>query len=189
MAYRSKPKFADESGLAVDVGHTAWNACGGRAWQKKIRVYGGPTSTPANVLEVVIHELCHVALPARHHHDERFRRVFQRAVREAWGIEAPLTAPARAGCKAYGVGDLVREKLEQLIADGAVTVHAPKPVQKTPRSKLAEALREKRAAHAETMLRRAEKRLKIAKTVQRRWAQKVRYYERVAARKATKEES
>ncbi len=176
--------------VKVDVGHHAEGGCGGRAWprQRKIRVYGGPDTTPARVLEVVVHELCHVATP-RHGHDERFRRVFQRAVREAWGVEVPIDVERDWHKNAsYRMGEIVITELTVKIMRDELnlSVYATKPVEKAPRAELVQERVEKRAAHAVTMLRKAERKLALAKTVRARWAKKVGYYERQAAKRGQK---
>lgn len=176
--------------VKVDVGHHADGGCGGRAFprQRKIRVYSGPDVTPARVLEVVVHELCHVATPL-HGHDERFRRVFQRAVREAWGVEVPIDVNRGWHKNAsYHMGEIIVEVLTAKIAAGEVLLweYAPLPVEKAPRAELAQERVEKRAAHAVAMLKQSERRLKIAKTVHRRWVAKVGYYERQAAKRGQK---
>lgn len=178
--------------IRVDVGHTADLGplnCGGRAFISKtrprMRVYGGPEVVPERVLEVVIHELCHLALPAGVSHGERFRRTYARAVREAWGIEVPIDGD-RAGRKnySYRMGDVVTERLRDLIARGIVCPPrlAP-PSPKPSRAERSAELVEKRAAHAAKMLANAERKLKLAKTVHARWRAKVSYYERVAAKR------
>lgn len=196
-AFRKLPVLADlidgRRAIQVDVGHTSRgdaSGVGGRAWgRRKIRIYGGPKADPACVLEVVLHELVHVALP-RMHHGERFRRVFARAAREAWGVDVPIDPDAgtsrgrRESVLAYRQGDLVVKALRPLVAAGTVHTFPPAPAQPKPtRAERDARLVEKRAAHAVVMLRRAERRLKLAKTVQQRWSAKVRYYERQAAKR------
>lgn len=178
--------------IRVDVGHTAdvgTLTCGGRAFISKtrprMRVYGGPDVVPERVLEVVIHELCHLALPAGVSHGERFRRTFARAVREAWGVEVPVDL-SRDGHKnaSYRMGWLVIEQLRDLIASGSVNTYPPEPAEPKPsRAERSAELVERRAAHAAKMLAAAERKLKLAKTVHARWRTKVSYYERVAAKR------
>lgn len=192
---RQVPVFAELLGrrkVGVDVGHEAAyrdDRCGGRAWISKnrprLRVYGGANAQPARVLEVVLHELCHLALPRGTHHGERFRRTFQRAVREAWGIEVPLEVERENHANAsYKMGELVVEELRAKIAAGLVDTFPPAPAAPKPsRAERTAELVEGRAAHAEKMLAKAERKLKLAKTVHARWRAKVSYYERVAARR------
>jgi len=178
--------------IKVDVGHTTAayeGAVGGRAWgTRKMRVYGGAKAVPARVLEVVLHELCHLALP-RQNHNERFRRVFRRAVQEAWGIDVPVdpdpgnSTGRRENVLAYRQGDLVVEALNKIIEQMDTFPPKAQPPKPTRAMRNAE-LVAKRQAHAEKMLKECERRLKDAKTRHRHWADKVRYYERQAARRA-----
>lgn len=178
--------------IRVDVGHTTHRGdggCGGRAFISKtrprMRVYGGADVVPERVLEVVLHELCHLALPAGVSHGERFRRTFARAVREAWGIEVPVDGDREGYANySYRMGWLVIEQLRGLIASGSVNIYPPEPAQPKPsRAERNAQLIEKRAAHAAKMLAAAERKLKLAKTVHARWRTKVSYYERVAAKR------
>lgn len=183
--------------VKVDVTHRARGCCGGQAFQVSVKsrrfpryagrvyVYGGPEATPQRVLEVVIHELCHLATPGCSH-NERFRRVFQRAVLEAWGIAVSIDLERGHHENAsYAMGEVVTAKLSEMIQGGVldVSVFAPRPVAKKSRTERANETVEKRATHALKMLSQAEQRLKIAKIVHKRWATKVRYYERAAARR------
>lgn len=192
-AFRELPVFADlPRRFRVDVGHTATGGCGGRAFlskkRPKMRVYGGPETTPERVLEVVLHELCHLALPSGVHHGERFRRTFARAVREAWGFEVPVdVAREHHGNASYKMGEITIERLRELIAEGKIETFPPEPP--APKPSRAEHLAEivkLREEHAEKMLARAERRLKLAKTVHAKWRAKVSYYEKQAAKRGAK---
>lgn len=135
-------------------------------------------------LETVVHELVHCALPDYTNHNERFRLVLARAVRELWGIEVdPNPAGENGRVARYGLDAIIEAKLEEALAAGAVDyprrVEAPKP----PRAVVMASLVEKRAAHAAKMLDKAEKRAKAAQRVLSKWRKKVNYYERQAARK------
>lgn len=189
---RTTPVLADLLGrkkITVDVGHCMSGGCGGRAWRRrrKIRVYSGPEASVGRVLEVVLHELCHLAVDD-HGHGERFRRVFARAVREAWGVEVPIDVDRGAYQNiSYAMGERVWKALDELISAGCCinTYPAAPPKPETPRAERTAALVEKRAAHAAKMLAQAERRLKIAKTVHQRWRAKVSYYDRVAAKRSS----
>jgi len=185
------PKRRRGRKLQVEVVHLASKLYRGTAyWSRfKVRISGGPLITQAHVLMICIHELTHIATP-RAHHNERFRRVLQRAVREAWGFEVSLdTERGYRSCIAYAMDQVVVRSLEVMIKAETldVTAFAPDAAPtKLPRAVASLALVEKRGAHAQTMLLKAERRLKLAKTVQQRWARKVRYYEKQAAKRGDK---
>lgn len=183
------PKRKRGRRLAVSVGHKGERRWSGHAkpYSFAIRIAGGPDVVAAEVLEIVVHELSHVATPG-HGHDERFRRVLQRAFREAWGIEVPID-PERGDERAiaYAMDRSAMQQLRVKIEQGEVRTFPSLPRGPRPtRAELTKTTVERRAAHAVTMLRRAERRLKIAKSVHRRWAKKVGYYERQAAKKGSK---
>jgi hypothetical protein len=188
-AYRKLPPFVGNLGtVRLEVAHRAAHGTRGTAWtvQRRLRVAAGPDATPERVLEVLVHEMCHLACPRREGHGERFRLTFRRACRELWGINVPLDAPARQGCVAYGMGEIATVALKEKLARGEVEVFAPALAPQAPKPTRAErsaALVEKRAAHAARMLARAEKRSKAAQRALTKWREKVRYYERVAAKK------
>ena len=177
------PKRKRGRKLQVEVVHLASKLYRGTAYTNrfKVRISGGPRITQAQVLMICIHELTHIATP-RVHHNERFRRVLQRAVREAWGFEVSLdTERGHHSNIAYAMDQVVVNTLGTMQLKLDVFAPDAKPV-KLPRAITSLALVEKRGAHAQTMLTRAERRLKLAKTVQQRWARKVRYYEKKAAK-------
>lgn len=65
----------------------------------------------------------------------------------------------------------------------------PTEAPESSRAELSTALVEKRAAHAVKMMSRAEKRSKAAQRTLTKWREKVRYYERQAARRTTTKET
>lgn len=170
--------------IRVEVGHHAEGRSSGKAWRSRIRVNAGPSASAADVLITILHELCHVATP-RERHGERFRRVYQRALLEAWGVEVPLNPRGVWGrIAAYRQDTVARGQLEERIS--AIRTYPPAPKVELTRAERNAALVEQRAAHAAAKLHEAERKLKLAKTVHTKWARRVRYYERAAARKATK---
>lgn len=187
-AYRKLPPFVGNLGpIKLTVGHKAERRWSGYAatYRRKIRVAYGPEATKAHVLEILMHEMVHMALPRREGHGERFRLTLRRAARELWGIECPLDVPPHGGVIAYGMDLFIMARLEELIAEGKVETFPAVERPKKTRAEATAALVEKRARHAATMLARAERRLKIAKTVHRRWHEKVSRYERIAAKKGS----
>jgi hypothetical protein len=198
------PVFADcpqsvRRGVKLDVvrSFTHWGV-GGTAYmrERRIRIRIPHFAHAAEMLEVLLHELTHLALPNSEHHGERFRRTLARAAREAWGIEVEPNPPAgvweidtldrpldppRRKISAYVLDSNIQAALKPLVESGTVTFPFPKP--KPTRAESSSALVEKRAAHAAKMLARAERRLKLARTVSAKWKAKVRYYERAAAKR------
>ena len=187
--YRRLPPFRGALGIVkFEVAHRMELGTRGTAWprRRRLRVAAGPDATPERVLEVLVHEMVHLAVPSDTHHGERFRLTFRRACRELWGIEVPLDAPARGGVIAYGMGDIASELLREKIARGEIELFPPtKKAPKPSRAERTSELVEKRAAHAVKMLARAEKRSKAAQKALTKWRVKVNYYERQAARKVT----
>ena len=194
-AYRKLPPFKGHLGrVKLEIVHRLAKGTRGSAWcrQRRIRLAVGPEATPERVLEVLVHEMVHLALPDRVGHGERYRLAFRRACLELWGIDVPLDATPIYGIIAYGMGDVLTEKLGEKIARGEVdlfppvsTAQAPKPT----RSERMTALVEKRATHAAKMLARAEKRAQTAQKLLTKWRAKMNYYERQAARKTSGAES
>lgn len=190
-AYKKLPPFKGRLGrrkIKLEVGHRMEGGVGGRAWphQRRIRVSAGPNATPERVLEVLVHEMVHLACP-NHHHDKRFRRTLRRAFIELWSIDVPLDATTSLGLIAYGIDDLAAEALAEKIAHGDVDTFPPDPKPEAPtktnRAEIMTKVVEKRETHALTMHRKALTRLKRAKTLEEKWRKKVRYYERQAAKK------
>lgn len=178
--------------LRVDVGHrTEGRFANGHAspWEFKFRVAAGPctegtrTQVQASVLEVTLHELCHIAAPARASHNETFRRILQRAAREAWGIDVPIDLDrGKRKNRAYTMDHVITAELKKLIESGTVELFQIRPKLIPSRAERTAMLVHKRAEHAAKMLTRAERRLKLAKTLHKKWAETVRYYERRAAK-------
>jgi hypothetical protein len=189
-AYRKLPPFAGNLGkVRLEVAHRLERGTRGTAWpiQRRIRIAAGPDATPERVLEVLVHEMCHLAVPHDTKHGERFRRAFRRACQECWGLDVPIDVPAVQGCIAYGMGQVATEALKGKIARGEIELFLPTaPPAKPSRAELTAKTVEKRAAHAAQMLARAEKRAKTAQRVLSRWRKKVGYYERQAAKRASK---
>ena len=181
--------------VKLDLGRGQGRWCSGRAFtrERRLRLVVGRYANGAQLAEVLLHELVHLALPSGVAHGERFRLTMARAVREAWGIVVD-TAPALAGrwkVRAYVMDDQIRAALLPLLASGAfeIPMLAPRPGRVALGLRVRfEILVEKRAAHAVVMLATAEKRLKRARTIERKWKLKVRYYEqRAAASRSSKE--
>lgn len=182
------PKRKNGRKLRVSVGHIP-RAFSGRAWPYSFRIYvaAAPDAKPHQVLVTILHELVHIATP-RASHGEEFRLVYRRALRQAWDIEInPDMEVGDRGLRAYAMDQLAEEMLAERISAGAVELYPPDPPAPKPeRREVMAAVVERRAAHAATMLARAETRLKRAKTLHQKWAAKVRYYERAAAKKEIK---
>lgn len=178
-AMRKLPVFRDHPlprKIRVDVGLRETRGVRGTAWphEDRIRVAGFPETAPAYVLEVVLHELVHLACPTGEHHGERFRRVFARAVREMWSIEVPIDPPdpGRYGNKSYAQGRLVVEALKGRPHDFA----PDPPTPEKPRHEIIDGRVQARAEHARKMLKKAATRRKRAETIEKKWKAKVAYY-------------
>ncbi len=194
-AYRQVAPFKGNLGaIKFTVGHRVEGRWSGHAvpYRRKFRVAYGPGATPAEVLEVLMHEMCHMALPPRTMHNERFRLTLKRAAHELWGIDVPLLSGSDREAHsnaAYAMDSLIMAALEEKIACGEVELFKPEPKTKTPkptRAELSEKMVEKRAAHTLKMLSRAEARAKAAQHTLTKWRKKARYYEQRAASKASK---
>ncbi len=189
-SYRMLAPFRGNLGkVRLQVGHCMEGGTRGTAFmrQRRIRVAAGPDTTPERVLEVLVHEMVHLACP-NHHHGERFRRVFKRACLELWGIDVPLDAKPSMGNISYGMGEIATAKLRGKMARGEIELFPPDPKVEEPKRGRAEVMAnvvEKRAAHAMSMHTRALTRLKRSKTIEAKWRKKVRYYERQAAKKGS----
>jgi len=187
-AYRKLPPFVGNLGkIRLEVGHRTSNGTCGRAWttQRRIRIAAGLDATPERVLELLVHEMCHLAVPPREGHSERFRRTLRRACKELWGIDVPLDAPASQGCVAYRMDAIAQATLKAKIEAGEIDLFPPGPPQAKPtRAEKATALVERRAAHAAKMLAECERNLQSVRRTLAKWRAKVRYYERTAAKKA-----
>lgn len=123
------------------------------------------------------------ARPSTRHRRRRARPTLVRAAREAWGIVVesphPDTGP-NGKLSAYMLDDDIEARLRARSI--TFPTKAPKP-SKPSRSKLSAKLVEKRTLHAVAMMNRAEKRAKSAQRTLTKWREKVRYYERKAARR------
>lgn len=190
VAYSRMAPFKGSLGkIKLEVAHRMERGTRGTAYmgRRKIRIAAGPDATQERVLEVLVHEMTHLAVPNDVQHSERFRLTFRRACLNLWGIDVPLDAPPRGGCIAYGMGDLASEKLKEKIANGEIELFKPDPKTqptKPTRAELSAKRVEKNEAHAIRMLARAEKDEKNAHERAAKWRRKVAYYERKAARKA-----
>lgn len=188
-AYRMRAPFRGNLGkVRLQVGYRMDAGTSGRAFmrQRRIRIVTGPDVTPERVLEVLVHEMVHLACP-NHHHNERFRRVFKRACLELWGIDVPLDAKPVMGNISYGMGKIATKALREKIAQGEIEIFPPDPKVEEPKPSRTDVMAnvvEKRAAHAMAMHKRSLTRLKRSKTIEEKWRKKVRYYERQAAQKA-----
>ena len=188
-AYRKLPPFKGNLGkVKLVVAHRSFRGTRGTAWirRRKLRVAVGPGATQSRVLEVLVHEMCHLVLPVREGHSERFRRTFARACQEIWGIEVPIDCEPYMGVVAYGMGEFAARKLRELIEAGEIDTFPPDSVPVASKKVRLDALVEQRAEHAARMLARAERRAKLAQRLLTKWRTKVRYYERAAAKRASK---
>jgi hypothetical protein len=151
---------------------------------RRLRLVVGPWVHAAHVLEYFLHELVHLALPPGTHHNARFRMTLARAAREAWGVLVdPHVERGSRQNAAYAVDDAIFAALVPLIETEQVIIPRPQPRPPAPtkRQQLA-AVVTARAEHAFTMHARAKSRLARARTLERKWREKVRYYERKAAK-------
>jgi hypothetical protein len=148
--------------------------------------YGASLS---RVLESLLHEAVHISLPGECH-SVRFILRLVRAVAEAWSIDIPrpldTTERGRHSRLAYAVDERIEVELERVFAAGCfLPPHAepPPPAPVPSRAERADRLRRQRHEHALEMLKRTERRLKIAQRRARCWREKVRYYEKIAAKR------
>jgi hypothetical protein len=164
---------------------------GGRAHGNRfVRIRVTPTSHLAWILETIVHELVHCALPDGVVHNERFRRTLARAARELWGVEfEPNPMNEHGRVLRYALDGKIEEYLRSALDAGLDypkrTLSAISSEEDIAARRKAEtaARVEKRSAHAARMLALAESRLKRAKTLEKKWRLKVRRYERLAAKK------
>jgi len=171
----------------VRIVYSAFSS-GGRAHGNRLaRIRVSPSTPLVWLLETIVHELVHCALPRRVSHNERFRRTLARAAKELWGIEVdpnPKNENGKTLC--YALDSEIERALHAALDAG--TLVYPKRDVPTEKAREAqnkatrEARIEQRAAHAARMLARAETRLKRAKTLERKWRLKVQRYERIAAK-------
>jgi hypothetical protein len=133
-------------------------------------------------LELLLHELVHISLPAREGHSERFILRLVRAAAEMWGIaiSAPLATPrGRHKCTAYAVDARLVQALkakfagEPEAAPRPVLVLPPPPIDLTAKR---ERMVRDRAEHAKNMLATHETKLKREQRLVSKWRRTVRYY-------------
>lgn len=178
-AMRKLPVFEDHPlprRIDIEVGFTETRGTRGTAWpwQQRMRIQGWIDSKPERVLEILLHELVHLACP-NEHHGERFRRVFARAVREMWAVEVPVDPPRGHQANAsYAQGELVVATLKDREHPFAPDPPTPKKPQSVRDAEKVKA----RAEHARKMLKKAVTRRKRAETIEKKWKAKVAYYER-----------
>lgn len=159
---------------------------GGRAHGNKRALIRISPATPIWwLLETIVHELVHCALPDRTVHNERFRLTLARAIRELWGFEVdpnPKPASGRGRAPKYRLDEIIEQTLECEIREGRITYprRLPEPAEAVEARKAAERSDRaaRRATHASKMLARAETRLKRAETIAKKWRAKVKRYER-----------
>lgn len=173
----------------VELIYTAFQT-GGRAHGNRLaRIRVSPSAPLVWLLETIVHELVHCALPDYTGHNERFRLTLARAVKELWNIEVDPNPKETSGRVArYGLDHFIEGVLEGELHEGRLQY----PLRALPAEGEAEARRktesdarvEQRAAHATRMLTRADTRLKRAKTLEKKWRLKVQRYEKIAAKKA-----
>ena len=156
----------------------------GRAHENKRALIHTSISTPIWwLLETIVHELVHCALPNGVVHGERFRLTLVRAVRELWGFEmdpSPKPDSGKGRTPMYLLDELIERALECELTEGRITYprRIIEPVEVVEARKVAERSErvERRAAHATKMLARAETRLKRAETIAKKWRAKVKRY-------------
>ena len=154
---------------------------------RRLRLVIGPWVPGSLVLGYFLHELVHLALPRRTHHNERFRRTLARAAEEAWGITVDPNPPkGRRRVLAYEVDSAIETKLRVLLDQGELDIPLAAATPRPSRQEHIERAVAARAAHAMKMHKRATTRLARAKTLERQWRSRVRYYERKAAKSGTK---
>jgi hypothetical protein len=170
-----------------EVKHGPW-AVSGRAQYGRHRIVMtiGSETNLAAVLEVLLHEAVHLSLPGEKH-SHRFILRLVRATAEAWSIDIPrpleTTERGRHGTLAYAVDERIRRELEKTFRDGCLLPPVVVPPPKASRAERMDRLRRERYEHSLAMLKRTERRLKIAQRRAKCWRAKVRYYEKVAAKR------
>ena len=169
----------------VEIVYTAF-ATGGRAHGNRLaRIRVSPSASLAWMLETIVHELVHCALPARTGHNERFRLTLARAAKELWGFEVdPNPVNENGRVLTYALDHKLDALLDEALAEGLGYPLRAVPVKEDTEARKKIRI-EQRAAHAARMLARAETRLKRAKTLEKKWRLKVQRYERIAAKKGT----
>lgn len=195
--YRKLAPFAGNIGrhVTLTIGHKAEGSWSGHAVvysrkrrAQRIRVAYGPAATSADVLEVLVHEMCHLACPSRTGHGEQFRLTLRRAARELWGIELPLLTGKERGAEhnaAYAMDRILIEVLNERLQRGELDLVpfapdrqesvSPEVAAARRRAKLAR-VTQARAVHAGRMLARAESDRARAERREAHWRKKVAYY-------------
>jgi hypothetical protein len=135
------------------------------------------------VLELLLHELCHVKLPDVGH-SEQFIGQVVRAARALWGVQVDgwLTIErGEANKRAYAVDEVILHELQARIESGAyvpaAAKAAPEPLTAAARGAARTA---KREARARAMLQEHMSKLSREQKLVRKWRAKVTYYERAA---------
>lgn len=167
----------------VVVSHSAFGCSGHAHGNKRALIRISPSTPIWWLLETIVHELVHCALPNGVVHGERFRLTLVRAVRELWGFEmdpSPKPDSGKGRTPMYLLDELIERALECELTEGRITYprRIIEPVEVVEARKVAERSErvERRAAHATKMLARAETRLKRAETIAKKWRAKVKRY-------------
>ncbi len=180
---------------SLDVHYSAtksgtWHVSGrAQSFKHHIVLTVARDATLAAVLESLLHEAVHLSL-FREHHSDRFVLRLVRAAAEVWSVEIvrPLETTERGQYRklAYAVDERIRVALAESMAHGLnLPPHAEPPASKTKPSPEERrlALQVERAEHAAWMLTKNQRRLKLAQTRVKHWRARVRYYEKVAAKR------
>lgn len=169
--------------------HSPKQHSSGRAWSHRRRVVLTIGCSPlSDVLELLLHELTHIATPG-HHHDETYRATLVRAAREVWGVDAAGWLSVERGaekCRAYAFDRRLAAELGERLGQGLyVPVLVPAQVAPAPTvPSLAErrqARAQSREAHVRKLLAEHERKLKREQRLVKKYRVKVRYYEQRAA--------
>lgn len=187
------PVFEGTKPPALRVRHSQNSGFSGRAWCRSQRIVLtlGYNVTLPDVLELLLHELVHISLPADVHHGERFILRLCQAAREAWGVDIgnPYSVErGRWSKRAYAVDSEIRKALADKwteVSGTVAVVEAPPPPSPVDKVVRMEVLVQKRAEHAAKMLAAHEAKLKREQKIVSKWRTKVRYYDKVAAQKRT----
>ena len=171
--------------MMIRIRHSAKQGSSGRANCWRVVVTLGHNTTVAVALELILHELCHAALPVEEHHGERFISLLVRVARELWDVDVLGWQGIKRGSysrRAYVVDELIRAELQQRLDKGDyVPAQAPPPpLVKTPAQKRQER-KAAREDHARRMLEEHLRRLRAERQLVSKWRGKVAYYERMAA--------
>ncbi len=151
----------------------------------------GTEPSLARVLELLLHELAHCALP-RESHSERFIALVVRTARELWGVSVEGWIGIGRGTKrvrAYAVDERIVEELAPRLDAGAYVPRAAKPLPEpaTPAERLQRAATarsarvDKREAKVRALLAEHEEKLRREQKLVRKYRIKVRRYDKIAA--------